>query len=222
MKKELAQKKSNMDKWLDIHVPLAHSYIVYEADDGLTEHLLKLFPNAEIIIENYSSLGVNEAKSLLTRSFTIATAESPQIFIILFEKITEQAQNTLLKVMEEPTLHTHFFLCIPREVTILPTLVSRCLVLKPRHREEIKASVFLDSNFEERLKIIDPLIQKGNIEDIAIFLNQLEVELHKKTKSAKITEKDIRFFMSLRRTREFLRLPSASIKQMLQHLASTA
>jgi DNA polymerase III gamma/tau subunit len=52
-----------------------------------------------------------------------------KIFLILANKITREAQNALLKVFEEPTADTHFFLIMPSIEGLLPTLKSRLSII---------------------------------------------------------------------------------------------
>ncbi len=63
------------------------------------------------------------------------TQESRKIFIIETNSITESAQNSLLKVFEEPTVGTHFFIISPQD-TLLPTLRSRMQVVDARYVRE--------------------------------------------------------------------------------------
>lgn len=46
------------------------------------------------------------------------------------ERITEEAANSVLKMLEEPPRHTRFFLTTARLAFCLPTIVSRCQVIR--------------------------------------------------------------------------------------------
>jgi len=40
--------------------------------------------------------------------------------------LTPEAQNALLKTLEEPPLHTHIYMEAPSDIAFLPTILSRC------------------------------------------------------------------------------------------------
>lgn len=48
------------------------------------------------------------------------------------ERITEEAANSLLKTLEEPSAHTCFLLLTPQLSRCLPTIVSRCQAIRCR------------------------------------------------------------------------------------------
>lgn len=55
------------------------------------------------------------------------------------EALSEEASNCLLKTLEEPTLRTIIILIAPNTESLLPTILSRCQILKfaPINKEEI-------------------------------------------------------------------------------------
>ena len=48
------------------------------------------------------------------------------------ERLTEEAANSLLKALEEPPAHTRFFLTTARLSDCLPTIISRCQLVRCR------------------------------------------------------------------------------------------
>ena len=53
------------------------------------------------------------------------------------DRMTTEAQNKLLKTLEEPTQNQYFFLCVPSRFLLLPTIVSRCTIIElPEYRPE--------------------------------------------------------------------------------------
>lgn len=55
--------------------------------------------------------------------------EKRSITIENAQLLTPEAQNALLKLLEEPPLHTFFFLSADSDTTFLPTILSRCTVV---------------------------------------------------------------------------------------------
>lgn len=68
------------------------------------------------------------------------------------ESMTPQAQNTLLKTLEEPPEGTHFFLITDRPENLLTTIISRCtrLHLQPWPDDYLKKLLLADGIRESR------------------------------------------------------------------------
>jgi DNA polymerase-3 subunit delta' len=73
------------------------------------------------------SIGVDEVRDLVRRSALAPVGRRWQIMIVEdADRLTEQANNALLKAIEEPTSHTVWILCAPTVEDLLPTIRSRC------------------------------------------------------------------------------------------------
>ncbi|MDB5194164.1 MAG: polymerase subunit delta, polymerase subunit delta protein [Parcubacteria group bacterium] len=79
--------------------------------------------NPDLIVHE-GPLGIDEARALTARTGTRPFGEK-RVLIIDASKVTLQAQNALLKTLEEPGEGNHFFLVAPYEDLLLPTLRSR-------------------------------------------------------------------------------------------------
>ncbi len=82
--------------------------------------------DVEIITPSGLSYGVDEARELVRLS-SLAPIDSPWRVIIMedADRLTDEASNSLLKSLEEPTPHTVWVLCAPSVEDVLPTIVSR-------------------------------------------------------------------------------------------------
>ena len=69
---------------------------------------------------------VREIKHFLTRK--PYREDSMVVFIPQAHRLTIQAQNALLKTLEEPPSHAVLILTTPYEERLLPTILSRCVV----------------------------------------------------------------------------------------------
>jgi DNA polymerase-3 subunit delta' len=76
------------------------------------------------------SLGVQQVRAMRAAAF-IAPHEAPRrVFLILHaHKMTPQAQNVLLKLLEEPPEGAHFILTALSRGTLLPTVLSRLTII---------------------------------------------------------------------------------------------
>jgi DNA polymerase III subunit delta' len=73
------------------------------------------------------SIGVDEVRDLVRRSALSPAGGRWQILIVEdADRLTEQANNALLKAIEEPNDHTVWILCAPTVEDLLPTIRSRC------------------------------------------------------------------------------------------------
>ncbi|MFT4286543.1 DNA polymerase III subunit delta' [Nocardioides sp.] len=73
------------------------------------------------------SIGVDEVRDLVRRSALSPVGGRWQIMIVEdADRLTEQANNALLKAIEEPSPHTAWILCAPTVEDLLPTIRSRC------------------------------------------------------------------------------------------------
>ncbi len=92
--------------------------------------------------EKISSIGVDDIREQINDTILIMPySSSYKIYIIdEAEKMTVQAQNALLKTIEEPPSYAILFLLTSNPESFLPTILSRCvhLKLKPLMDSEIK------------------------------------------------------------------------------------
>lgn len=91
-------------------------------------HIISPHPDL-LYFEDDQKLGIEQAKKIkehlktkpFSAKFKIVAAQSAQNF-------TTEAQNSLLKTLEEPPGETIFILGCDKESSILPTVLSRCQV----------------------------------------------------------------------------------------------
>ena len=83
-------------------------------------------PDVQIIIPSELSYGAEEARELVRLS-AFAPIDTPWRVIIMedADRLTDQAFDSLLKSLEEPTPRTVWVLCAPSVEDVLPTIVSR-------------------------------------------------------------------------------------------------
>jgi DNA polymerase-3 subunit delta' len=78
------------------------------------------------IIPQSNSIGIDEIREL-RKTLNFSPIESKKRFIVIreSEKLTIPASNTLLKMIEEPPAHTHFFFTVQEKNQLLQTIQSR-------------------------------------------------------------------------------------------------
>jgi hypothetical protein len=105
------------------------------------------------------SFGIEDGRAMQALSVRKGFEER-QFFIIRTHRITHQAQNALLKLFENPTAGTHFFLIVPQPELLLKTLQSRFEI--HHYISEIDmvfAEQFISSSKNERRTLIEPFLK---------------------------------------------------------------
>lgn len=72
--------------------------------------------------------GIGDSRALISEASRTDGAGRPRAFVVVAQALTLEAQNALLKLLEEPPERSVFFFYLPREAVLLPTLRSRFLI----------------------------------------------------------------------------------------------
>ncbi len=124
-------------------------------------------PDIKYITHEKVSISVDNIREQLTNDIDIKPYSSQYKIYIIPDagKMTEQAQNALLKTIEEPPAYAVIILITDNISSLLPTIQSRCITLnlKPLNNDEIAG--YLTSHFKlepERAQIAAGFCQ-GNM-----------------------------------------------------------
>lgn len=92
-----------------------------------------------------STIPIEKIKELKKKSF-LKPFNSPSKTIVIheFEKTTLEAQNALLKLLEEPPNYTYIIITAPSTSSLLPTIISRCNVLTIEKQEKLDQEKLLE------------------------------------------------------------------------------
>ncbi len=89
--------------------------------------------DVEIVAPQGLSLGVREARDLVSRAALAPSGGHWQVIVIEdADRLTEGAANVLLKAVEEPAPRTVWLLCVPSAEDLVVTIRSRCRVVALR------------------------------------------------------------------------------------------
>ena len=172
--------------------------------------------------EDYDSFGIDESRRLKERAFMRPLAGENKVFVISSHAFTVEAQNALLKLFEEPAKGTYFFIITQNLNNILPTLISRLVMVRLEDKsisneEEDIATDFLSSNPAKRLLFINKIIEKKVKGEMDEFLNNLE------SMAVKKIEKKDKIFIStmenIHKSRKYIGSRGSSPKLVLEYLA---
>lgn len=179
----------------------------------------------DVHVQAYEKFGIEESRALIAKAALKAT-EGKALYIVATASIQSEAQQALLKLLEEPSPGTVFILLVPHG-SLLPTVRSRCLPFPfdgEASTSNKEAKAFLKASPKERSEQIAEMLEEeeGTRERVREFLNALERELYAgfKKKGAARAElarglEDVGLF------RTYLGDRAPSVKMMLEHLAAT-
>lgn len=133
-----------------------HAFLVRTPQvQAFVEDLLLL--DGEVVRYYYEKLGIDEARLINTAAHIRPIVSDIQTFVIRTHFVTLEAQNALLKVVEEPPASSRFILIVPSDFAVLPTILSRCNVYVDTDSTTSNQSFveFLAADFKTRLALID-------------------------------------------------------------------
>ena len=161
---------------------LSHAYMIVSPDNGALEEFLKLFLIAEYVpnrdeeaitskkilnrnhadvihIEKEKSITVDDIKEIVDESFVSSVEGGRKTFVIhQADKMTAQAQNKLLKILEEPPQNVVFILSVNNINSMLTTIKSRV--------KKIQLDFFKDKDIYNELLHFTDDIEKAKVASI--------------------------------------------------------
>lgn len=119
--------------------------------DFCKQHTISDF-DTTILTTEESSFGIAEVRNLQSSLYIKPVKGEEKVLVIEdAQKITPEAQNALLKILEEPPSYVTIILSATESKTFLPTVISRCKVIQLTNKI--------------------PTFQVGNIDDLLVLKN---------------------------------------------------
>ena len=128
-------------------------------------------PDIMHILPESDVLKIDQMRALKEAAYLKPMVGKKRVFIIEnAEKMNAGAANSLLKVLEEPPAFAHLILVTDNPYIILPTIKSRCQVLKfsPISREDIESCLVQQGMDKTQARIISLLV-RGNLKQAMNF-----------------------------------------------------
>lgn len=186
--------------------------------------------NQDLFDRAYSNFTIDDARELKSFASTRPMTENgKKVFVIQMNGITSEAQNALLKLLEEPPHYAHFFIIVPSAHLLLPTVKSRLLLLGTDHsgterKDEVtvQAKEFVKATKAERLEIVKSLIdeiskEKKTKQDAINFLHSVEAVFYETNG----VEKGRAGLEAIDTARKYLNDRAPSVKMLLEYVALT-
>ncbi len=130
-------------------------------------------------------LSVEEARGLVEFASLapFGASEALKIIILSAERMTREATNALLKLTEEPNNSLRIFIIVPRDVELLPTLLSRLEDITFAFKNpqalsfKLEANSFLSMGLKERFKLAEKIAKDEDETATDQFLRNLEQKI---------------------------------------------
>ena len=210
---------------LDLRDPLYHAYVVVSARPEVGGEAVLSFiesigvptaGNPAVFARTYERMYTDDADEIVAR---MAIRDDKKFLVLTCMDVTREAQNKLLKAIEEPTPGTHLFLVLPSSHVALPTIRSRTQVVRMGVPAELSdAREFLATPVGERIKRVGKLVERIKDEKEG---KQAALDLIDGVTAA-LYARDPRPYdvlADLSAMREYLFDSSPSIKQILEYVA---
>ena len=168
---------------------------------------------ADIHQRSFENFTIKDARKLIDDAYLKSQEGDEQVFVITTQNILREAQNTLLKLFEDPSPQTLFYLIIPEEDLLLPTLRSRLHLLASYvgATEITVFDVFLKLSYAERLKEIEVKTKEKDNE----WINQLVLNIVEHARQ----KKDSQLIKDALMLSNYIKHKGSSKKMLLEHIA---
>lgn len=117
--------------------------------------------------EKPNTIGVDDIRTQLNTDIAIKPYSSPRKIYIIQEgeKMTAQAQNALLKTLEEPPAYAVILILTTNVDALLPTILSRCVVLnmKPVRDDQVKKYLMEELQIPDYKANVCVAFARGNL-----------------------------------------------------------
>lgn len=130
--------------------------------------------------EKPGTIGVDDIRRQINGDVEIKPYSGPKKIYIVSEgeKMTVQAQNALLKTLEEPPEYAVILILTDNVNTLLPTILSRCVVLnmKPVRDAQIKEYLMENMGIPDYKADICVAFARGNVGKARLLANSEEFD----------------------------------------------
>lgn len=218
---------------------LYHSYVI-EGNPEEVAYLLRVYleergdinkNSPDVMLNLYDAFNIEDGHNIKEWHKNRGIDGKKKICIIGAKFINREAEQSLLKIIEEPTIDTHFFIVVPDSSLLLGTILSRVHLIKnlksDNNFEDKIAGEFHKMNSKDRIEKVADIIKKfkdnensGGLRYYAISLvNGIERIIYEKWKND-LNNDELKFILvELKNCRSYLSTPGAAVKMILEHIA---
>lgn len=215
-----------------------HAYVIEAGvEEGVERALawtkdelsLEVKANPDVIVLRYGLFSVDDARRVNEIAIQAPLRGDKKVIIIAVTRAYHEAQNSLLKLFEEPTPGTHLFLVLPTLGGLLPTLLSRVSVLDAPHTQRAipeEALLFVEASREKRSAQIKKLStgkdedeRRENRDRVLAIVNGIEAVAYARFRRSQASSGVATLLNDIATLRGFLHDRSAPVRMILEHLS---
>lgn len=148
--------------------------------DELIATLQAEHPQDEWVIHREATLSIGEVRRVISYAYGAPAQGEYRVIALVIDRIASEAQQALLKVLEEPPLSTRFVIVMPSVAGLLPTVLSRvALVAREESSTEISEafSTYERATVPERMALIAVAAKDKNAETYTLWYQGLTTRL---------------------------------------------
>ena len=173
-------------------------------------------------------MGIEDARKIQKKALLKPfRGKTKAIIIEAYENITLEAQNALLKILEEPPANTIIAIVVSKKEFILPTIISRCKIiildnkeLKLTKDEILKSdstlNTLLNGRVGDRLKIAQDVA--GDKENLSLWFETMNISIKKNLLKDENNLKYLDFLKGLQKTYKIIESTNVSRRTSLENL----
>lgn len=206
---------------------LHHAYICVGDKEQVKEYILSFIENdldmnikgnPDIRVEQYKNFGIDDAHRINSAQLKKSIDGGKMIFVLVLDGATMEAQNSLLKMFEEPTSDTHFFIITTTSDIFLPTLLSRVELIEYKSTTDKETVVlvdnFLNASKVKRIELLKEIIEEKDKAGALKLLNALEKSVYQKKGLSEVETYEV-----INLCRRYINDRGASVKILMEYLA---
>ncbi len=161
-----------------------HAFLIIGAPgESISAKVAELSKELKVKTLEFPLVKIEDTRAL--NSFLRLKITSPTAIVInSIDKATSEAANAFLKNLEEPQEGLFYFLSAESTHKVLPTIVSRCQIIKTAGGKEARASTqvskFIEMSIGEKLGYTDQIKDRNEAKAfVRDLINYLHLSLHK-------------------------------------------
>lgn len=180
--------------------------------------------NPDIFEHHFLNFLVEHSRLVKDTDIKTPFYHAQKSILISFDSITREAQNALLKVLEDPSPTSRFFIVTNSADILLPTVLSRVEVIRHEsyglNKSSIDVNAFLKAKPAKRLEMVGVLLkqigeEETSKEEAGNFLKVLKTNIEEGVMKGEV---DISVLKTVLSTLDFARDKSASLKLLLERV----
>jgi len=218
---------------------LHHSYVIEGNPNDTIKELIEFLENnnyiskksPDIFFQIYEAFNINNTIDIKNWHNQHSISDEKKICILGVNIINREAEQSLLKIIEEPKKNTHFFIILPNINQLAETMISRVHLIKINKLKENEKDIivhdFINASKKERLEMISLIIKdnkdsenSAKLRIYAIsFIENIEKYFYNKFQFDRKNIQISQILSEIQKIRSYLKSPGASVKMILEHLA---